>query len=147
MEFRVALSTEGLRARLAEMLVAVPVATSAATVAVAHIAEREIKNQLRMTSHPKRTPTPSAPGSPPSLVTGNLFRSPKVVGPTKLPGSVSAQVGPTMIYSRIQELGGDTGRGHAVHLPPRPYVRPGIDAAVPQAEVVYLNAWRGAVGG
>lgn len=145
MEFRVLMPVDQIQARLRAMIAAVPAVTIAATVKVAHIGEREIKNQLRKTSHPKRTPTPSRPGQPPSLISGNLFRSVKVVGPTMVPGFVSAQVGPTMIYSRIQELGGNAGRHHAAHLPARPYVKPGVHIAIPQAEAVYINAWRGVV--
>lgn len=147
MDFRITLPVEGIKARLLAMAVTLPAATAAATIAVAHIGEREIKDQLRKSSHPKRTPTPSRPGQPPALITGNLFRSVKVAGPNALPGYVSAQVGPTMIYSRIQELGGQTGRNHAARLPSRPYVRPGVKATVPQAEAVYANAWRGVVTG
>lgn len=33
-----------------------------------------------------------------------------------------AEVGTDVIYARIHQLGGDTGRGHATHLPARPYL-------------------------
>jgi phage gpG-like protein len=128
------------------MLAALPAVTETATIQVALIAQREIQNQLRLTSHPKRTPTPSQPGNPPALVAGNLFRSITTVGPATVAGYVSMQVGPTMIYSRIQELGGMAGRGHLSKLPARPYVRPGVDLTIPQAEVVYLSAWGGLLG-
>lgn len=43
------------------------------------------------------------------------------------PGVVStARVAPTAVYSRIQELGGISGKGHRSKLPPRPYVAPSI---------------------
>jgi phage virion morphogenesis protein len=34
----------------------------------------------------------------------------------------SATVGAGKVYAAIHQLGGDAGRGHAVHLPPRPYL-------------------------
>lgn len=146
MDLRVTINVADAVAAIEGMLAALPAVTERATITVALIAEREIKDQLRQSSHPKRTPTPSAPGQPPSLITGNLMRSISTVGPTGAAGYVSMQVGPTMIYSRIQELGGLAGRGHRSKLPARPYVQPGVEATIPQAEAVYLNAWGGLLG-
>lgn len=96
------------------------------------IVHREIAEQLRLTSHPPGTPTPSRPGDPPSLVTGNLVRSIDEYGPYyDNANRVTGLVGPTAVQARIQELGGDTGRNHATHLPPRPYVRPAVAIARP----------------
>lgn len=145
-DLRITMDTGGTIASIEAMLAALPAVTEAATVAVALIAEREIKDQLRRSSHPKGTPTPSAPGTPPALITGNLFRSISTVGPASIAGYVSMQVGPTMIYSRIQELGGTTGRGHRSKLPARPYVQPSVELTIPQAESVYLSAWGGLLG-
>lgn len=146
MDLRITMNVTDATAAIEAMLAALPAVTEQATVAVALIAEREIKDQLRQSSHPKGTPTPSRPGTPPSLITGSLFRSIQTVGPASVAGYVSMQVGPTMIYSRIQELGGLAGRGHRSKLPARPYVQPGIDATVPQAADVYLTAWGGLLG-
>ena len=38
----------------------------------------------------------------------------------------SVTVGATTVYARIQELGGNAGRGHAAHLPARPYLEPTV---------------------
>jgi phage gpG-like protein len=123
-------------------------ATRAATAQASHLLEREIKKTLATSSHPRGTPTPSSPGEPPSLVTGTLRRSITVKGPTPLGmGRWEAQVGPTAVYGRIQELGGVTGRGGATELPPRPYVRPAYEklAASGALTSLYHSAWRAAI--
>lgn len=107
---------------------AATVAPKAAVTAMAHTALTATQLELSRTSHPRRTPTPSAPGSPPSLITGTLRRS-IVATPAAPagPGRWVATVGGTVIYARIQELGGQTGRNHATTLPPRPYLRPAAE--------------------
>jgi phage gpG-like protein len=123
-------------------------ATRTATAQAAHLLEREIKKTLATSSHPRGTPTPSSPGEPPSLVTGTLRRSITVKGPTPLGfARWEAQVGPTAVYGRIQELGGVTGRGGATELPPRPYVRPAYEklAATGALTNLYHSAWRAAI--
>lgn len=115
-------------------------ATRQAVATAAHAVEDEIKRQLTTSSHRRGTPTPSAPGEPPSLVTGNLRRSIRVQGPTA-GGAMrwEASVGPTAIYGRIQELGGVAGRG--ARLPARPYVAPGLRAARGRIETAFRQAW------
>lgn len=130
-----------LQERLAQAATRIEVATHEATRVAASIIETEIKSQLRTSSHPRRTPTPSAPGSPPSLVSGTLMRSIAIEGPAGGLGVYTATIGPTAIYGRIQELGGAAGRGHRVHLPARPYVDPGWENARPLVEAAYLTAW------
>lgn len=84
--------------------------------------------ELSRTSHAKRTPTPSRPGEPPSLITGTLRRSVTFTPPVpEGPGRWVATIGGTVIYARVQELGGSTGRNHATSLPPRPYLRPATE--------------------
>ncbi|MFG3287254.1 hypothetical protein ACGF3G_00320 [Streptomyces sp. NPDC048179] len=123
-------------------------ATRTATAQASHLLEREIKQTLSTSSHPRGTPTPSRPGEPPSLITGTLRRSITVKGPTPLGrGRWEAQIGPTAVYGRIQELGGITGRGGATELPPRPYVRPSYEklAASGALANLYYSAWRAAM--
>ncbi|MFB7461313.1 hypothetical protein [Streptomyces sp. NPDC056188] len=132
---------EGMAARL-------NVATRTATVQASHLLEREIKQQLSTSSHAKGTPTPSSPGDPPSLITGTLRRSISVKGPHPLGmGRWEAEIGPTAVYGRIQELGGVTGRGGATVLPPRPYVQPAFEklAASGALTRLYHSAWRRAI--
>lgn len=117
-----------------------------ATAQASHLLERQIKTTLKTSSHPRGTPTPSAPGEPPSLVTGTLRRSITVKGPTPLGrGRWEAQIGPTAVYGRIQELGGVTGRGAV--LPARPYVQPSYEhlAATGALANLYHSAWRAAL--
>lgn len=124
------------------------VATRTATAQAAHLLEREIKQQLSTSSHSKGTPTPSSPGEPPSLITGTLRRSITVKGPMPVGlGRWEAQIGPTVVYGRIQELGGVTGRGGSTVLPPRPYVHPAFTklAATGALTRIYHSAWRSAM--
>lgn len=99
----------------------------AAAAAMGAAGEREIKQRLSLSSHPPGTPTPSPPGSPPSLVSGGLRRSVFEDGPREEgAGRWVTVVRPTAAQARIQELGGVSGRGHRTRLPARPYVRPSV---------------------
>lgn len=125
------------------------------SIAKAKLAERE---------HGPLTFSPSPPGSPPAMVSGDLAASITAV-PS---GGTSAMVGPTTKYGRIQELGG-TMHGHMrfrklaawepgskahadfvatfgnsavvtfhrsiVKLPPRPYLEPATEDAVDSGRV------------
>lgn len=94
----------------------------------AKLVASETKQKLTTTTHRKGTPTPSRPGEPPSLVTGTLRRSVKIVPAQSVGGTAFvAKVGPTAIYARIQELGGDTGWSV---LPPRPYLQPTVEKLI-----------------
>jgi phage gpG-like protein len=137
-----------LGAALEELAVALSTATQSATAKASHLVEGEIKKTLATTSHQRGTPTPSSPGEPPSLVTGTLRRSITVDGPHPLGlGRWEAQIGPTAVYGRIQELGGVTGRGGATVLPARPYVQPSFDRLASSGALieVYFAAWRTAL--
>ncbi len=132
-EFRAAID-----AHVARQLVATRVAVGKA----AHLIEEKAKLQLTSSSHRAGTPTPSRPGSPPSLVTGLLRRSVSVTGPTALTAtSFTASAGPTAVYGRIQELGGVTGRGGTASLPARPYMEPAMTAAEPEVQALFREAW------
>lgn len=101
------------------------------------VVERAAKVKLSENGrHPEGTPTPSAPGSPPSIISGTLRASVKTFKPVKRGfGQYSILVGPTVVYGRIQELGGD-------NLPPRPYMRPAADLSERDVRNVYINALR-----
>lgn len=119
-------------------------ATGAATGKALHLIERRAKEKLAETSHKRGTPTPSAPGDPPSLVSGALRRSIQVEGPAPTgPISWEGRVGPTIEYGRIQELGGQAG--HAT-LPARPYLSPAFDDVMPEIAEIYAEAWASALG-
>ena len=95
------------------------------------IVRRNVAVELTRKTHPPGTPTPSIPGEPPALVTGNLRRSAQDRAPQRLArGLWEAALRMTAIYARIQELGGWAGRNHSVHLPARPYLAPAVKASV-----------------
>lgn len=121
-----------LTAKVAEMNAA---ARGAVTSGV-HLIELRTKENLARTSHQRGTPTPAAPGQPPSLIDGTLRRSVKVKGPSREGADGwKAEIGPTAVYGRIQELGGMTGRGHRTRLPARPYLGPALDQVVSSGEL------------
>lgn len=137
-----------LTGAMARLTASFNMATRTATAHASHVVEAAIKEQLTTSSHRKGTPTPSAPGEPPSLVTGTLRRSISVSGPHPLGTSRwEARIGPTAVYGRIQELGGPTGRGGATDLPSRPYVAPAYERVVATGAVsaIYQQAWRAAI--
>lgn len=115
-------------------------ASRVAVTQAANIVKKNAQTGLALRSHPRGTWTPSPPGDAPALVTGALRRSISV-RVTGAGGTTSAEVGPTIIYGRIQELGGDAGRGHSVHLPSRPYMRPALEFSRPEMSRVYFDAW------
>lgn len=124
-----------LEAMAARIEAATPVAVATATAMV----EVAARANLSRTSHSRGTPTPSAPGQPPSLISGRLRSSFDILGPTPAgAGAWRAVLGPTAVYARIQELGGQAGRGHATTLPARPYLRPAVD------DLLHSGALRGA---
>ncbi len=97
-------------------------------------------------------PPPSAPGTPPARRSGHLQNSVTVVPATGGAGIAEAQAGNSAVYARIHEYGGDTGRGHATHLPPRPYIAPSVDddvasGALTQAAVEAFTRAVGLAGG
>lgn len=107
--------------------------------------EAEAKRQLTTSSHTRDTATPSSPGEPPSLVSGNLRRSVLTRGPTGSGPAATISVGPTAIYSRIQELGGTAG--HGAQLPARPYLTPAAEHVMGQVMGIAARNWAGVVGG
>lgn len=118
---------ERFTAALTEQVAKAAVGARLAVTDMGHLLEREVKVALTAYPHAKGTSTPSPPGAAPGLVTGTLRRSirTEIVGLGL--GTFQATVGPTVIYGRIQELGGRAG--HSV-LPARPYLAPSHEALV-----------------
>jgi len=112
---------------------------------MAAAAEREIKLTLSTSSHPPRTKTPSLPGEPPSLITGQLRRSVRKTYSSGNAARWTTRVAPTAVYARIQELGGLTGRGHRTRLPGRPYVRPALARGEDKIRAAAVKAFRRAI--
>lgn len=89
---------------------------------------RDVVRLLRLKWHPKNTPTPSMPGEPPARISSDLLRSIRPF-PVERTGEFTwkASIKSFNDYSRIQELGGVSGRGHRTHLPPRPYLKTAVN--------------------
>lgn len=106
------------------------------------LVERNTKLELSRSAHARGTPTPSRPGSPPAVITGTLRRSIRTRGPRRVGYRWEGFVGPTAAYGRVHELGGPSGRGLRTHLPPRPYLRPGLATSIPGIRAIFGQAWR-----
>jgi phage gpG-like protein len=131
---------ERLKAALAAKSVEVDAAAERAVTEAGHDLEASVKRSFR-TAHTAGSPTPSAPDTPPAVVSGTLRRSVRVTDPVRDGfGTYTLKVGPTVVYARIQELGGvitpKTGQylrfrvngreiyKKSVTLPARPYFKP-----------------------
>jgi phage gpG-like protein len=115
-------------------------ATAVATSAAAEAVREKIHEKLTAQEHPPGTPTPSRSGDPPAKVSGRLANSVERGNVENRGfGDYAITVGPDAVYARIQELGGDTGRGHLTHLPPRPYVAPAMREALPEIEAIFAE--------
>lgn len=100
----------------------------AAAYAMSRAGGEEVRRKLGLRSHPRGTPTPSAPGTPPARISGRLRDSVMPELPTGGGGVWTSLMGPHgVVYAAIQQRGGVAGRNHASHLPPRPYM--GVDNA------------------
>lgn len=134
---------EAMRAKLRQILGRVETATPAAVQRAGFEVQREAQRLLALSSHAPGTPTPSAPGQPPSLISGALRRSIEVGEPQFRDGGWAIDVGPTIVYGRIQEFGGTAGNGAT--LPARPYMRPAWAVVTPKIRDILEDAWRNAV--
>lgn len=118
-------------------------ATRKATSEGIRLATRTAHAQLSRYSHAPGTPTSAPPGGPPARISGTLRGSLNPTGPVPTGGGFIGRLGPTAAYSRVQELGGATGRGHATTLPARPYMRPTYDRLISEGtlQAVFAQAW------
>ncbi|HCT79274.1 MAG TPA: hypothetical protein DGT23_22475 [Micromonosporaceae bacterium] len=153
-----------------ELLARIVKNTYVATNQAALLIEREGKRRLRRYTHPRGTPTPSPAGvGPPALVSGHLRRSWKTVPayPGRKPWTIEARTGPTAVYARIQELGGEitqvrtrrmrrvSANGaeqiierpytHQFRLPKRPYVKPTVNENRRNMHWLYVEYWTRAI--
>ena len=86
----------------------------------------------------------------PNVKSGTHWRSIHVEGPvTTGAGVVSAQIGPSEIYSRRLELGytGTDSLGRSYHQPAFPYLRPAVDKSQGDIEDIFEAAWATALEG
>jgi hypothetical protein len=99
---------------------------------------------LSLLSHAPGTPTPSAPGEPPAMISGELAASIVPGEPFGDGGTFGIEIGPTAVYSRIQELGGLCGKNYRTSLPPRPYLGPAAELATDDIGDVFAEGWAAA---
>jgi phage gpG-like protein len=98
--------------------------------------EMDVKLILIRKQHKAGTPTPSAPGEPPAMITGDLLDSVESVTYQVDAGVAVALISPDTVYAVIQEYGGTITAenfpqlgnplrgwfGPSVRLPARPYM-------------------------
>lgn len=118
------------------------IATQQAIRQAGLVLERATKETLSQNGrHRPGTPTPSIAPSPPSIITGALRASVRTDQPKRVGfATYEVMVGPTMVYSRVQELGGGPK-----NLPARPYLQPSFDRSKNRMGAVYASAWRAAM--
>lgn len=116
-------------------------AGAAALKESADLLQSETRKALSLRAHQKGTKTPSAPGQPPAYISGALAESVQIQGPNAIPGGFEARIGPTIVYARIQELGGVTGRGHQTRIPARPYLDPTVRENLDEIALIFYSAW------
>lgn len=137
-------SIEDVSAKLRQMIEKAPAAAEAGVMAMGLDLTAEVKvDELSRTSHAAGTPTPSAPGNPPSLISGALRGSVYPDPPMVHGYRATIKVGGRTVYARIQEFGGQAGRNHASTLPPRPYLSPATArfVATGQAREAAIRGW------
>lgn len=128
------------RAALTAQITAARAVTEIAVKEAAEQVARDAVDKLMLKEHAKRTPTPSSPGEPPAMITGGLKASVTVTPVTHVGRDrYEARVGPTKVYSRIQELGGTAG--HGARLPARPYLKPALQEAHTKIAAIFRAAW------
>ena len=116
-------------------------ATRKATGDGIKLLQRRTHSRLSRYYHPPNTPTPAPPGGPPARISGHLRGSLTPTGPYATGTGYTGQLGPTAVYGRIQELGGQAGRNHSVTLPPRPYLEPTVRDSRNDLRRLYVDAW------
>ena len=71
----------------------------------------------------------SGPRGPTRLgvVTGRLRSSITAIPTQKEGNTYFSKIGTNVVYGRIHEYGGLTGRNHSVNMPKRPFMRPAVE--------------------
>lgn len=139
-----------LQAALRDMASRIEAATPMAVDTATNLVKDRARVNLALKSHARGTLTPSAPDEPPAKITGDLRDSFEILGPTPAGAAAwRAVLGPTIVYARIQELGGKTGRGGATTLPSRPYLKPAVEELLRSGALanVFNHAWGAAIAG
>ncbi len=144
--------------RLAELAQRMDRATDVGVDDGLTLVQEEATRLLTEKTHPPGTPTPSVAPEPPALISGALRRSIRARRDPSSGGVHRGRIGPTIVYGRIQELGGTivpkvakqlswlTAEGwrHAmsVRLPARPYMKPAVTTSRPRVRSRFVELWR-----
>ena len=138
-------------ASIDELKARVNVATRDAVALGGHEIEREAKLQFNPGSGGAESPHV---GSRPNVISGTLRRSIKLIPDSPFStglGQWQVSVAPTTIYGRRVELGftGQDSLGR-VYGPPAnparyPYLKPGLDKALPILPRIFTDTWRAAL--
>lgn len=108
----------------------------------AELVKTAIQDNLARRDYPPASP----PGEPPAIRSG--FLHDEVYTSTASTGTgAQAQIWPSTVYARIQELSGWAGRDHRSFLPKRPYVEPALTASADEFGQIMKQAWTEAVEG
>jgi hypothetical protein len=116
--------------------------------------QSEVKTVLTRMSHERGTRTPSPPGEPPAMESGDLAGSVTMV-PATTPVIATSSVSPHRVYDWVQEYGATihahgTGFMHffyegerferTVHIPERSYVRSTVTRMIASGELTAAAA-------
>jgi phage gpG-like protein len=139
---------------------AVSDAPVAACRAMGETAQTAVKVTLTSSTHSRGTPTPSKPGQPPSLVSGNLRRSVhRTTARATAPGVAYCAIGAMAKYAPVHEFGPVTIRaknfpqlgnpdvgffGVQVTIPRRPFLAPTVERLVGSGMLtqVAVDGWQ-----
>lgn len=100
---------------------------------------------LSLLSHAPGTATPSSAGEPPAMISGALAASIVPGEPFGDGDTWGIDIGPTIVYGRIQELGGICGKNYATTLPPRPYLAPTLALSADEIGDGFYEGWAAAL--
>ena len=123
-------------------------ATRDATAIGGHLIEGNAKRGFEG-SHAKGQP--HVGGNKPNVVSGTLYRSIKLIPDSPEPvglGVWRVTVAPTTVYGRRIELGfhGADSLGRNYNQSGMPFLKPGLDRAIPILPRIFNDAWRVALG-
>ena len=136
-------------ASIDELKARVNIATRNAVALGGHEIEREARAQFSTSGAPHQSS-----GEPPNTISGTLYRSIKLIPDSPFStglGRWQVSVAPTTVYGRRIELGfvGEDSAGR-IYGPPKnpakyPYLKPGLDKALPILPRIFTDTWRAAL--
>lgn len=107
---------------------------------VALAMQTEVRRNLMLVQNNSNGAHIGSSGDFPNRRTGTLARSIEIKPSVSGLGKYKFEVGPTVVYSRILELGFENGNRY-------PYMEPSVEKLRPRIDTIFLNAvkryWRG----